>query len=122
MMFYSFEEEQSLFDEMIEIPEKALLKSDEMVKIDARFLVYHIRNAVQLSKGLIIIHNHFSNHVFSNTDILAMEKILKVSQSMCLSNLHFMLFENATTCLVSKHFQLQDKTSFVELRESITYA
>jgi hypothetical protein len=110
------------FGNKITVPEKALKISSERVSVDVRFIIYCIENMVNESKGLAILHNHFSNRVFSPQDLFTMDKILKLATQKKLLNMAFLIYENNTSKMLLKHFFLnKDLSLYNETEEKIQY-
>lgn len=111
-----------LLDKPIIVPEKALKSTSERVGVDVRFIIYCMNNLAGAGKGMALIHNHFNNLVFSEQDLVTIDKILDVAVKRCLSSISFLIFENSSSKVVLKHFQLNAETNkYVETEESICY-
>ena len=111
-----------LLDKPIIVPEKALKSTAERVGVDVRFIIYCMNNLAEAGKGMALIHNHFNNLVFSEQDLVTIDKILDVAVKRGLSSISFLIFENSSSKVELKHFQLNAETDkYVETEESICY-
>lgn len=65
-----------LISKEIIIPKKGIKCDSETVAINAKFLLYIIKNKMVGHEGLLILHNHFVNNIPSDKDFVMEKKIL----------------------------------------------